>query len=63
MPTFNYITTKVILPLQPTMIIGVLLFDLVLGFYICIQYAGGFSEFCIVGCLTESGAHWISKTS
>lgn len=36
---------------------GFLLFDLVLGFYICIQYARGFSEFCIV-CLTESGAHW-----
>lgn len=47
---------------------GFLLFDLVLGFYVCIcgerktQYGAGFSEFALWGgCLTESGAHWISK--
>lgn len=33
---------------------GFLLFDLVLGFYMCIQYAAGFSEFCIVGV-----SHWV----
>lgn len=33
---------------------GFLLFDLVLGFYMCIQSAADFSEFCIVGV-----SHWI----